>query len=106
MSLALAKFWPRKWLVPACSALRSCIIASMQKVCSAPGKRSPAVFSPLITGIAIHSSANVAYTSSMRMVSSTASSRVACAVWPSCQRNSVVRRNMRVRISQRTTLAH
>ncbi len=29
MPLAFAKFWPRKWLVPACSALRSCIIASM-----------------------------------------------------------------------------
>ena len=45
--------------MPACSALRSCIIASMQNVCTAPGKRSPAVFSPLITGIAIQFSANV-----------------------------------------------
>ena len=27
-------------------------------------------------------------------------------MWPSCQRNSVVRRNIRVRNSQRTTLAH
>ena len=60
MPLARAKFWPRKWLVPACSALRSCIIASMLNVRSAPGKRSPAVFSPLITGMAIHCSANVA----------------------------------------------
>ena len=34
------------------------------------------------------------------------SSAVAWAVWPSCQRNSAVRRNRRVRISQRTTLAH
>ncbi len=31
---------------------------------------------------------------------------MACAVCPSCQRNSVVRRNIRVRSSQRTTLAH
>ena len=40
------------------------------------------------------------------MVSSTASGSVACAVWPSCHRNSAVRRNIRVRISQRTTLHH
>ena len=39
-------------------------------------------------------------------VSSSASSAVSCAVWPSCQRNSVVRRNSRVTFSQRTTLAH
>ena len=31
-SNALAKFWPRKWLVPAWSALPSCIMASMQSV--------------------------------------------------------------------------
>ena len=31
-SNAFAKFCPRKWLVPACSALPSCIIASMQSV--------------------------------------------------------------------------
>jgi hypothetical protein len=30
MPEAFAKFWPRKCEVPACSALRSCIIASMQ----------------------------------------------------------------------------
>ena len=29
-SKAFAKFWPRSWLVPACSALPSCIIASME----------------------------------------------------------------------------
>ena len=38
--------------------------------------------------------------------SATASSEVSWAVCPSCQRNSAVRRNSRVRISQRTTLAH
>ena len=53
MPEALAKFWPRKWVVPACSALRSCIMASMQYVSTAPGKRSPAVFSPVMTGIAM-----------------------------------------------------
>src|SRR5207248_129064 len=42
----------------------------------------------------------------MRRTSSRASSSVRCAVCPSCQRNSVVRRNRRVRISQRTTFAH
>ena len=35
-----------------------------------------------------------------------ASWRVECAVWPSCQRNSEVRRNRRGRSSQRTTFAH
>ena len=35
-----------------------------------------------------------------------ASSEVSWAVWPSCQRNSVVRRNNRGRSSQRTTFAH
>ena len=73
---------------------------------TAPGNRSPAVFSPLITGMAIAFSANSAYTSSIRSVSSRASASVACTVCPSCHRNSVVRRNIRVRNSQRTTLAH
>ena len=74
---------------------------------------------------------NVLYTSSILCASSTASSRlhmvhtgksqrmglrasslghpqtyVACAVWPSCHRNSLVRRNGRVRISHRNTFAH
>ena len=38
--LALAKFCPRKWEVPAWMALRSCTIASMQNVFTAPGNRS------------------------------------------------------------------
>jgi len=49
---AFAKFWPRLCDVPACSALRSCIIASTENVCTAPGNRSAAVFSPWITGTA------------------------------------------------------
>ena len=57
----LAKFCPKKCEVPACSALRSCIIASMVKVDSAPGKRSAAVFSPTMTGIAKKFSAKSAY---------------------------------------------
>src|ERR1035438_5405441 len=56
--------------------------------------------------MAITSSATSAYTSNMRKTSCAASSWVECAVWPSCQRNSVVRRNMRVRSSQRMMLAH
>ena len=40
------------------------------------------------------------------MVSAFASSAVAWAVCPSCQRNSAVRRKSRVRISHRTTFAH
>ena len=57
-------------------------------------------------GTAITFSAKSAYTSSIRRASSNASSRVACAVCPSCHRNSDVRKKRRVRISQRTTLAH
>ena len=38
--------------------------------------------------------------------SASASSAVACMVWPSCQRNSLVRRNGRVFFSQRTTEHH
>ena len=52
MSNALAKFWPRSWLVPHCSALPSCISASMQYVVTAPGNFSLSVFAPLTTGIA------------------------------------------------------
>ena len=42
----------------------------------------------------------------MRSTSAWQSSAVACAVWPSCQRNSAVRRKGRVTISQRSTFAH
>ena len=52
------------------------------------------------------SRATFAYRSSAVSVSRIASASSACAVCPSCQRNSVVRRNIRGRISQRTTLAH
>src|SRR6516164_2524949 len=38
----------------------------------------------------------------MPRASSSASACVAWAVWPSCQRNSAVRRKRRVRVSQRT----
>ena len=40
------------------------------------------------------------------MVSSCASSAVAWMVWPSCHRNSLVRRKGRVLFSQRITLHH
>ena len=73
---------------------------------SAPANFSLSLLSPVMTGIAIHSSMNVRYTFSMRIVSSCASSCVVCAVCPSCHRNSSVRRKSRVRISHRTTFAH
>ena len=57
-SKALAKFCPRSWLVAACRALPSCIIASIENVSTAPAKRSLAVLTPLITGMARISSAN------------------------------------------------
>ena len=44
--------------MPACSALPSCIIASMQSVYTAPGNFCPSLLGPTSTGIAIHSSAN------------------------------------------------
>ena len=58
-SNALAKFCPRKWLVPACSALLSCIIASMQRWNRAR-ELLLSLLGPVSTGIAIHSSAKVA----------------------------------------------
>ena len=72
----------------------------------APAKRSPGLLWPTTTGRAMMSRAKRAYTSTMRCFSASASAAVAWAVWPSCQRNSAVRRNSRVRISQRTTLHH
>ena len=56
---AFEKFCPRKCDVPAWIALRSWTMASMQYVRRAPGKRSPSLFSPVSTGIARKSRANV-----------------------------------------------
>jgi hypothetical protein len=58
-SNAREKFWPRLWLVPAWSALLSCIIASQLYVRRAPANRSLSVFRPVTTGMAIQSSMNV-----------------------------------------------
>ena len=44
--------------MPDWSALPSCIIASIERVISAPGKRSDSGFSPAITGMASTDSAN------------------------------------------------
>ena len=107
-SNAFAKFCPRKCDVPLCSAFPSCISASIVSVSSAPGEtfagrscapRSPAAPS---TFRQIPCRRRSFFSASAR----SASSRVSCAVCPSCHRNSAVRRNRRVRISQRTTLAH
>ena len=48
--LAREKFCPRKCEVPAWIAFRSCTIASVQSVWTAPGKRSLSDFSPWKTG--------------------------------------------------------
>ena len=106
MSCAFAKFCPRKCDVPAWMAFMSCTIASTVSVFTAPGNRSFSDFSPATTGMASQSRRNDAYTPCINFVSAMASSAVSCAVWPSCQRNSEVRRNKRGRISQRITLAH
>jgi hypothetical protein len=94
--------------VPICNALPSRIIASTVRVLVAAGEA-------LLAGscrptehrhgqVLLHE-VGVHVEHAMR-TSSRASSCVAWAVWPSCHRNSLVRRNIRVRISQRITLAH
>ena len=93
--------------VPICSALPSPIIPSIVHVYVAPAKRSR------------RSCARAAPGSRARRAPSPRRRRAGCAartrarrlpsrgtVWPSCHRNSVVRRNRRGRSSQRTTLAH
>mmetsp|Transcript_3579 Transcript_3579/g.14490 ORF Transcript_3579/g.14490 Transcript_3579/m.14490 type:complete len:300 (-) Transcript_3579:645-1544(-) len=55
---ALAKFWPRLCEVPACSALRSPIMASMVYVCSAPANFSIRLLRPQMTGMASTPSAS------------------------------------------------
>ena len=57
MPAELAKFWPSMWLVPAWSAFRSRIIASMEWLYTAPGNFSPSLLRPLMTGMANQSSA-------------------------------------------------
>ena len=108
MSKALAKFWPSSWLVPICSALPSPIIASQVSVLMAPAKRSLAVLRPTSTGMAstFDHEVRVDLVEDPRGVGARRRPAVAWAVWPSCQRNSLVRRNRRGRSSQRTTLAH
>ena len=59
-----------------------------------------------MTGMASSVSQNSLYRARILSVSASPSSAVSWQVWPSCQRNSVVRRNGRVTFSQRTMLAH
>ena len=73
MSNARAKFEPRSWLVPICSARRSPISASPVSVTSAPGNFSASLLRPLIVGIASQSCQISRYTSSIRSASSRAS---------------------------------
>ncbi len=105
-SNAFAKFCPRKCDVPACKAFPSCIRASIVIVSRAPANLSLGLLCPTTTGSAIQLRAKSAYTPTIFVASAIASCSVECAVWPSCQRNSAVRRKRRVRISQRTTFAH
>ena len=102
-----AKFVPEK--VRRCRPAAPCRPASSPRCTRCRRRRGSArspAFRPRSPASPGTSSAKSRYTSSIFSVSSRASSAVACAVCPSCHRNSVVRRNMRVRISQRTTLAH
>ena len=55
-------------------------------------------FSRLHYGHGLYCSAKSAYTFNISLARSSASSRVACAVCPSCHKNSAVRRKSRVRI--------
>ena len=52
------KFWPRWWEVPDCSAQPSLIMASIERVYSAPANFSDSVLRPAITGMASQSSAS------------------------------------------------
>ena len=77
MSNARAKFEPRSWLVPICSARRSPISASPVIVTSAPGNFSASLLRPLIVGIASQSCQISRYTPSIRSASSRASAALA-----------------------------
>mmetsp|Transcript_13233 Transcript_13233/g.43851 ORF Transcript_13233/g.43851 Transcript_13233/m.43851 type:complete len:320 (+) Transcript_13233:290-1249(+) len=82
VSNALAKLSPRLCDVPACRAFLSPIIASMVYVVFAPAKVSTLDFRPTTTGIAAIVAANSAYTWTISIAFASASSGVACAVWP------------------------
>ena len=93
--------------MPAWRARPSRISASIESVSTAPAKRSDALLRPTTTGSISSRSATRWYTERRIIrVSLHASVFVSCAVWPSCHRNSVVRRKSRGRSSQRTTLHH
>ena len=79
--------------------------ASIEYVRASPANFSLSLFAPSTTGMAARVSAN-SFIAPEAQRSASASSAVSCAVCPSCQRNSVVRRNGRVTFSHRTTLAH
>ena len=96
MFRAWAKFWPRKCEVPACSALPSCIIASMRVGGDRAGE---ALVLRLLAGDHRHGQHVLGEGRDRPRASAWsrrgASSPLAWAVWPSCQRNSAVRRNSR-----------
>ena len=106
MSNILVKCCPRLCEVPAWSDFPSLIIASMVYVLRAPANFSCSVFTPNLSGIAICSSTNSLYSSSIIRHSLSVSASSACTVWPSCQRNSDVLRKGLVVFSHLTTLFH
>jgi hypothetical protein len=69
----------------ACRAFLSPIIASIVYVTFAPAKDSSLLLRPTTTGMAACVVANSAYSWIMARASASASSGVACAVWPSCR---------------------
>ena len=78
----------------------------MVYVSSAPAKRSDGDFLPFTTGKASIDSHTAEYMSSASRAQVSAHTAEEWAVCASCQRNSALRRNGRVRSSHRTTLAH
>mmetsp|Transcript_103338 Transcript_103338/g.316260 ORF Transcript_103338/g.316260 Transcript_103338/m.316260 type:complete len:302 (-) Transcript_103338:643-1548(-) len=105
-SKALAKFCPRKCEVPAWMAMPFCASASIVYVSSAPAKRSRSDFRPGNNGKPNCSCASHTYTSRISLACASASSFVAWAVWPSCHKNSALRKKGFVLRSQRMTFTH
>src|SRR4030067_2283233 len=106
MSKTLPKFCPRLWLVPICNAFPSGIIASIVVVYRAPANFSLSVLTPMSTGMARYDSTRSLYSLRAYITSASASSAVAWAVFPSCQRNSLVRRKSLVALVSHLTMLH
>ncbi len=107
MSYALREILPRSCDVADCNALPSGISASIEYVCGRAGKALALALLARVHGNRRRRSGRRRRRRrASAATSAAASASVACAVWPSCHRNSIVRRNGRVRFSQRITFAH